>query len=262
MKNLKVLISVAVIAAILGSLLCCFAASEEKYAYVNISDGKSVVAAMEKVPYADKDNDGKWTVNDVLIAVHESKCKDGYATVTSDYGPMITKLWGVENGGSYGYYLNNAMAMSLTDEIKSGDVLYAYVYADAAGYSDAYSFFDKASFENEGGNKVTLKLSYVSGFDESYAPVISALEGATVIVDGKKAEVKTAADGSAEITLPKKTAVITAEKEGLTLVPPVCVSFVASSGSSLLWLWIILAVVIVALVCFCVIKAAGRKKAE
>lgn len=46
--------------------------------------------------------------------------RPGYATDTGDYGLYITKLWGTENGGSYGYCLNNAACMSLTDPVVQG----------------------------------------------------------------------------------------------------------------------------------------------
>ncbi len=180
-------------------------------------------------------------------------------TESGDYGLFIKKLWNIENGGSYGYMLNNNMAYSLTDEVKDGDVVYAYVYADAAGYSDAYSFFDVNSFADKGGEEVTLTLKYVSGYDaETYAPIFVALEGATVTVDGKATEVKTDANGAAKITLPKKSAVISAEKEGTLIIPPVCVSTV-SGGPNLLWLWIVLAVIAVAVICCVIFKLSGKK---
>ncbi|MBO4868155.1 MAG: hypothetical protein J5585_00425 [Clostridia bacterium] len=259
MKNLKIFLSVALVAVMLGSLLTCFAADESKAVSVNVYDGKNVVVTMEKVAYKDEDSDGKWTINDVLISIHNSKCKDGFVTENGDYGLFIKKLWNIENGGSYGYMLNNNMAYSLTDEVKDGDVVYAYVYADAAGYSDAYSFFDVNSFADKGGEEVTLTLKYVSGYDaETYAPIFVALEGATVTVDGKATEVKTDANGTAKITLPKKSAVISAAKDGVLIIPPVCVSTV-SGGANLLWLWIVLAVIAVAVICFVIFKLSGKK---
>ena len=218
----KIIVIALVISSLLLSLCSvCVAAGEPLTAYVTVYDGEKIVAAMEEVPYSDEDNDGKWTINDLLISVHNSKCKDGFATSEGDYGLFITKLWGIENGGSYGYYLNNQMAMGLTDEVTAGSVLYAYVYSDTATFSDAYSFFDKFTAETE-DKAVTLTLKYISGFDpETYAPIESPLEGAVITLDGKETEFVTDADGKVEITL-TESALISAKKEGLVLIPPVC----------------------------------------
>ena len=195
------------------------------YACVTVYDGAKVVAAEVKVEKVDEDEDGKWTINDALITLHKDKCADGFATVTSDYGPMITKLWAVENGGAYGYYKNNRMSMGLTEELSETepDHVYAYVYSDATGYSDAYSFFDKYAVSGKEGDKVTLSVKYIAGFDENYVPIESPLADAVITIDGNATEFKTDENGSVEITLPASGTVISAAKEGLTLIPPVCV---------------------------------------
>ena len=128
-KTFKTVIAVLLVTVMLGSSLFCFAEAEEAekaYAYVNIYDGESIALAMYKVEESDEDGDGLWTVNDVLIAAHNEKCEGGFATENGDYGLFITKLWGVENGGSYGYYKNNASCWSLTDAVEQGDVIYAF----------------------------------------------------------------------------------------------------------------------------------------
>lgn len=288
MKKIRMITAVTLIAVILGSLLTCFAEEAPGKAYVTISDGKTVVAAMKEVDVADKDEDGKTTINDLLIAIHETDCKDGFASVNGDYGLSITKLWGIENGGGYGFYLNDQMAFSLTDEVKAGDSLYAYVYSDTTAYSDAYSFFDQKTVSDQGGKEITLTLKYVSGLDENYAPVFSALEGADITADGKDLGVRTDAEGKATVTLPDASALISAHKEGVVLVPPVLVSSVTApvtteadtegttaapaatgdvttgasgsgSGRSSSTVWIVIAVIVIALVCVGVIMR-GKKK--
>ena len=252
MKTLKTITSVLLVAVMLGASLVCLAETEKQTAYVTVYDGKTVVCAMEEVAYADEDNDGKWTINDLLISIHNKKCKDGFKTSEGAYGLQIDKLWNVKNGGSYGYYLNDGMAMSIVDEVKAGDRLYAFVYSDAAGYSDAYSFFDVARVEDQNGKDLTLTLKYVSGFDENYAPVFSPVEGAVITVDGKATEIKTDAEGKATVKPGDKTSVISAQKEGLTLIPPVCLSIVtekAQSPALLIVLLIVLAIVAAAAVC-------------
>ena len=214
---------VIIVTAMLVPSLMCFAEAEDAekaYAYVNIYDGEKIALAMYEVAEADEDGDGAWTVNDVLITVHKEKCEGGFATDVGSYGLFITKLWGVENGGSYGYYKNNASCWSLTDAVAQGDVVYAFVYSDAATYSDAYSFFDSVTEDDDG--IVTISVKYVSGYDpETYAPIVSPLEGAVITVDGVDTDAVTDADGKAVVAM-TKSAVISAEKEGLVLIPPVC----------------------------------------
>lgn len=187
--------------------------------YVTIYDGEKIAAAEAEVKKSDEDEDGKWTINDALIALHKEKCADGYAASSSDYGLMITKLWGVENGGAYGFYRNNKMCMGLTEELSEADHLYAYVYSDATGYSDVFTFFDQSAVS---GDKATLTLKYVT-FDESYNQVDVPLEGAVITVDGNATELVTAEDGTVEIDGLTEGAVISAYKVDFILIPPVCV---------------------------------------
>lgn len=267
-KVFKTVITLTLLAVMLGTSLLCFAATEEKpYAYVNIYDGKTVVLAMYKVEKSDEDGDSKWTINDVLISTHNKKCKDGYTTATGDYGLYITKLWNIDNGGSYGFYSNNVMSMGVSDAVSEDkhDVIYAFVYADAKGYSDAYSFFDKAETTGNAKDKLTLTAKYISGFDpETYAPIEAPLDEAVIYFDGKKTEFKTDKDGKVEIELPAYSAVITAEKEGLTLIPPVCkYSIIEKSGNGALIIAIVVTVVIAAaVVCVILLNNNKRKKAN
>jgi hypothetical protein len=214
MKKLTALIIVTVTALML--LVSC---APKEVVYVSVYDGKNVVCTWEPVALKDQDKDGKMTINDVLVALHAAKCKDGYASVEGQYGLSITKLWGDESG-AFGYYLNDSMAMSLADEVKAGDRVYAYVYSDKTAWTDAYSFFSESMISGKLGQTVTVKLFSV-GFDETYAPVNKPVAGATVTIDGQATEFKTGEDGSVQITLPSKAAIISAKADGMTLVPPV-----------------------------------------
>lgn len=49
------------------------------------------------------------------------------------------KLWGTENGGSYGYYVNNVSTWSLTDPVDEGDYVNAFVYTDLTTWFDTYA---------------------------------------------------------------------------------------------------------------------------
>ncbi len=195
--------------------------------YVTIANGDLKIA-MEKVSVSDIDGDGIISVNDALYAAHE-KCYEGgaaagYSAVQSDWGLSLAKLWGVENGGSYGYMINDSMAMSLSDELKNGDHLYAYVFTDTAGWSDSYSFFDIKTVDILEGKTVTLTLS-ASGFDENWAPVVLPLAGAVITLNGEKTSFVTDANGKADVTLEKNGEyIISAVSDSMTLVPPVALA--------------------------------------
>lgn len=203
--------------------------------YVTISNAGELVLTREAVAISDADGDGALTIQDALILAHDAKFEggaaEGFAAVVSDYGPMITKLWGVENGGSYGYYLNNAMAMSLTDPVADGDCLTAYVFADTVTFSDVYTFFDVHAAEGKVGEELIVTL-YQVGFDANYAPVSSPLSGATVTVNGAEAAV-TDAEGKAVVKLESEgTLVLSAASSELTLVPPVCLVTVTAAEAA------------------------------
>ena len=125
-------------------------------------DGK-LVLVLEKIDLSDADGDGTITINDALYLAHEAEFEGGaaagYASEQSDYGLSLTKLWGCENGGSYGYYVNDASAMSLADPVKDGDRINAFVYTDLKTWSDKYCYFDKASVTAQSGESFSLVLT-------------------------------------------------------------------------------------------------------
>ncbi|MBP5605957.1 MAG: hypothetical protein J6X60_10520, partial [Ruminiclostridium sp.] len=141
---MKKIISAAAVIAAMGMLsISAFAETVN----VTISDGEGkIVVANQPVETEDIDGDGAVTINDALFSTHEQfydgGAEAGYASGTSEYGIMLQKLWGVENGGNYGYYVNDSLAMSLGDKINDGDNISAYIYQDTATYSDVYCYFD------------------------------------------------------------------------------------------------------------------------
>ncbi len=227
----KLIATAAALAAVSAFSVVAFAD-----AYVTISDetGKIVVAMMP-IELTDNDGDGNITVNDVLISAHDEFYADGngsaeesYATVDSDYGPMITKLWGVENGGAYGYYINNVAGMSLNDPIKDNDHLYAFVYTDAQNYSDKYTYFDLPTYTYDGiapdtQPSIELHLS-AAAFDENWSPVTVPVEGATITINDEKTDFVTDSTGTVTVDLPggrDGVYIISAVSETETIVPPI-----------------------------------------
>lgn len=193
---------------------------------VSIINGTPMVTA-EKITVTDADGDGIISVSDALYCAHDKKFKGGaeagYAAEMTQWGISPTKLWGVSNGGSYGYYVNNVSPMSLADAIKAGDYVCAFVYTDTTTYSDKYSYFDKVTSTVDAGAELTLTLSY-SDYDENWMPVVKAAGEVTVTVDGKDTTLKTDKDGKVTLTLTEAGAhVISAVSTDQNLVAPVCV---------------------------------------
>ncbi len=194
--------------------------------YVTISN-RDLMLIQEEVEVKDIDNDGALTINDALYAAHEDGFEGGaaagYASSLTQYGLSLSKLWGVENGGNYGYYVNSVSAWSLTDAIKEGDFVDAFVYTDTTAWSDAYSFFDKRTGELDldKENTVELTLSY-AGFDESYNSVTLPVKGAVITINGSPTEFVTDDEGKVTITIEDAGEYwISATSETQTLVPPI-----------------------------------------
>lgn len=207
-------------------------AADTALVYVTIANGE-LMTAREPVSVTDLDGDGALTINDALIAVHNEAytggAAAGYATDTSDFGMYITKLWGVENGGSYGYYLNNAMAMGLNAPVKDGDYVVAFAYTDAAGFSDAFTYFDKSQYTAGKGEKVALTM-YSVGFDENFNPVASPFAGAAITIDGKPTEYKTDASGRVEIAIADAGKYVISAVSDKRIVPPACIAEIGISA--------------------------------
>lgn len=267
MKNItKRIVALALTAILIFAFAAVVSASEPSApcALVSISDKDgNIVLSWEKVEYYDADSDGKMTINDVLIIAHEKKFEGGadagYGYAKTEYGLSMTKLWGTENGGSYGYFLNNESALSLDTEISDGAHIYAYVYTDLTSWSDTYSFFDVYNVDAEKGDtvKITLKKA---GFDENYNPVTSPVSGASIIIDGKTTEFKTGEDGTVEIKLSSAgNYVISAKSDTENLVPPVVLANV-EAGASVIW-YIVVAVIVLGVISAAVAVSRTKKNA-
>ena len=203
------------------------ATNETAKVYVTISDKDgSLALSQEEILVSDTDKDGSLTINDALYAAHEAKYEGGaatgYSSYYSEYGLSLSKLWGTENGGSYGYWVNNQSAWSLADTVKEGDYINAFVYTDLTAWSDTYCFFDTYTATGTAGKEITLVLSkYV--YDADWNRVLTPVEGAVITVNGKATEVKTNAEGKATINIDKAGEyLISAVSDAETLVPPVC----------------------------------------
>ena len=268
---MKKIISVCLAAVIAMALLAfpAFAESDVPYVYVTIADENGeLVLANQYVPLT---SDGM-TLDDALRAAHEqfSDEEHGYVSEQTQWGRSIVSLWGVENGGSYGYYINDASAMSLLDEVKSGDRVCAFVYTDTMNFSDTYSYFDSHILYNlERGDEVTLTLMQ-AGFDENWMPVSLPVSGAVITVNGKATESITDENGKVTIVLNDAgTLLISAQKEGTNLVPPACVANVEGLSNAMIGVMvgvvgfvIVLAIGVALFIVLRTVKVAGKEKED
>lgn len=218
---------------------------ETVYVYVTVCDGTGTLAlAYEEITVRDLDGDGVYTMDEALSCAHEAKYAggaDGYASEETVYGLSMSKLWGVSNGGCYGYYLNHTSPQSLADEVKTGDLVSAFVYSDTTAFSDVYCFFDEDHVAVSGDEKPELTL-YSYTYDENWNLVTVPVADAVITLDGKPTSFVTDAEGKVTLSFDGTGyCVVSASKDGVTLVPPVCAVAVSSNklpagdGSLVFW---------------------------
>ena len=230
--------TIAITAAFLLSVsamsVTAFAAEETTPAvYVTIADADGKLAlAQEKIELKDVDGDEKLTVNDALYLAHEAKFNGGAEAGYAVEKGMIQTLWGTTNGGSYGYFVNNKASNAITDEVKDGDFLNAFVYTDTTTWSDSYSWFNDNTKDANAGEEFSLTLSRVY-YDSDFKQVTVPVENADILVNGEKSNFKTDAEGKVNLTLDKEGEnIISASSDTLKLVPPVCKVNVAAAAET------------------------------
>lgn len=229
---ISIITAIVLLAAMLSLSLTVSAESDSISVTVTISNAGELVLTTTPVTVTDADGDGKFTVNDALLCAHIAHYKDGasgYKSEDSGFGLSLATLWGVSNGGSYGYYLNNKSCMSLADEISQGDSLYAFSYKDLTAWSDMYTYFE--SEKTADGVTLTLK---AAGYDENWAPVTLDVSGAVITVDGKETEYVTDADGKVTVPFSAENGrhVISAVSADKTITPPVYAYTVGATGDN------------------------------
>ena len=214
--------------ALIFALILVSASAFAETAYVTITTGDGIIAvAHEAFEVIDSDGDGVLSISDALYAAHENAyeggAEAGYLSEDLGYGLSLSKLWGEENGGSYGYYLNNASAMSLLDPIADGDHVKAYAYMDLTAWSDTYCYFDADTAEIAAGNALDLTLTALV-FDANWNPVATPVEGAVITVNGAETEFVTNADGAVSLNFDAAGEyIVSAASASMTLVPPICI---------------------------------------
>ncbi|MBR5666527.1 MAG: hypothetical protein IKW95_02445 [Lachnospiraceae bacterium] len=215
-----------VLSCVMLALMSGVALADDTEVTVSIANGDAVLV-QKPVTVTDTDGDGALTIADALYCAHEAYftggAAAGFACSMGTYGLQLDKLWGVDNGTGYGYYVNNAAAMGLGDPVKSGDFIYAFVYTDTVGWSDTYCFFDKNEITVKEGETITLTLM-AAGYDENWAPITKPLAGAVITANGVKTPFVTDENGTVSAAIPLTgSAVVSAVVDGVALVPPTCI---------------------------------------
>ena len=195
--------------------------------YVSISDATgALVLAYAPVALTDADGDGALTICDALECAHTMYHPDGAAAFVAEdteWGKSLYVLWGIDNGGSYGYMLNDVSAWSLVDPVKDGDHVKAYAFTDLTAFSDTYAYFTAPVAAAVVNTEIALTLN-AAGYDEAWNPVTLPVAGATLTVNGEKTDIVTDENGNAVLTLAEAgTYTVSAVSETMTLVPPVCI---------------------------------------
>lgn len=223
---MKKILSTLLALAMLVSLAAF--AEEAPTVHVSIStDTGALVLAYAPVALTDADGDGALTICDALMLAHEVYCPEGaegFLAEDTEWGKSLYVLWGVDNGGSYGYMLNDASPLSLLAPVQPGDHIKAYAYTDLTAWSDTYCYFTAPVAAAAVNAEVALTLS-AAGYDEAWNPVTYPVQGAFLIVDGEVDDsVVTNAEGQFVLTFPEAGVyTISAMSNDMTLVPPVCI---------------------------------------
>ncbi len=225
----KLTIFFMILLLLLRGALLPISATEAPSVYVTIvNDTGKIVLAQQEIPVTDTDQDNKLTINDALFCAHEQAYQGGaaagYGSEPTAYGLSLTKLWGVDNGGAYGYYLNDKTTTDLGDRVTHGDRVTAFIYTDTAGFTDTYCYFEPAAIPNvKPGDQVTLTLQSVGLDPVTFAPVDSPVADAQILIDGKDSGITTDARGQCTLHFTQKGVyAISAVSGKMRLVPPLC----------------------------------------
>ena len=191
-----------------------------KYA---VSVAGSLQVQNKNITVKDTNGDGIVDVKEALKQIHKANKK----AITIKDG-QITKFWSKKTT-VVSYYINDAMAWGVTDELKDGDYLYAFTFKDQASWTDVY-----ASIKNADGKRMVSIPLYkvidlgttVYTYDENWNLVPDTnydFSKITIKVNGKKQKgIDVFQDGSFRIGFSKAgTYYISAVASEGIITPPV-----------------------------------------
>ncbi len=232
---MKKIVSLLLTLAMLLSVLpvCVLAESDGITVYVTASYGNGFLTTEEDMPAVllpvSLEGEESYDLDDVFLNLHEqyapSECT--YATEETQWGLGITRFWG-NDSGNYGYRVNSAMAMSLSDTVSDGDTIDATIY-ESSSYFASFATFDLLFREAEAGKNISLTLSQ-AGFDSDWNEVLSPCRDATITVNGEESGCFTDENGTVTLCFPEEgTYLVSAQKEEIlgdetytAITPPYC----------------------------------------
>lgn len=267
-KTLSLLLFVLMTVSLLSVIISADDATPAMNISMTISDENGdLVLTKAPVSVKDEDGDGVLTVNDALIAAHNTYCEGGYRYKNSSGKPEITSLWGASDL-AYGVFNNGGNVWMLNEYIADDDHIQAYVYTDSENLTDAFSYFSKENLTFENG-KETLTL-YAYGITVDGNLLSQPVAGAAIIINGKETKIKTDKEGkftlSASDLLMGEKNVISARSDRERIVPPVLVvtpnaeNIKKTYSEGLLLALMILTVVLVTAAVFTVRLITDKKK--
>ena len=186
------------------------AAADSVKVYVTIADEIGLKALKQKaVTVTDTDDDGVLTYIDALYCAHEKYFEGGaekgfaYSLYDGYDIPFVTLMWGIDNGGNYFFYKNNASIAGAEDAmITDGDYVDAFVIRDTEYYSDAYSYFAKRQVSVAKNKTVKFKAYYL-GYDENWVATPLPLANANIRINDKETDYVTDENGEVKISFDK-----------------------------------------------------------
>lgn len=170
--------------------------------FTKASDNTELCKA--ELTVADLNKDGSITYNDVFTAAHQkyySAGVEGFAIDSNEWGPYITKFWGMETG-SVGYCCNNASVSTGLETVVANDSdIVVYFYRDTTNWSDCYTYFGSANETAVVGTAKTFTTYGINSFGNAVVPADATVK----VVDGTGSEVAdlvttVGADGTFAIT--------------------------------------------------------------
>ncbi len=200
-----------------------------------VDDKKTLQTTYEKVTAYDFNADGIVSVDEALYAAHEKYYEGGaakgYRSVISTFGNTLQKLWGIENGGAFGYTVNSTFSSSLDGKVENGDSVYAFAYSDLSTFTDSYAKFNSYSVSSDAGEPIALTLSK-SYYETASSIQFTPLGEAVITVDGKPTEYITDKNGQVSIIINETGKhVISAVSENDNITPPVCIAEVSGTAT-------------------------------
>ncbi len=228
-KNLLRIFCIVLTLTMLVGLMPVLAADEISV-FVSVSaqgapaltkDGEPAVLMEVRIPEGS-------TVEDAIIAAHETYCPDGavgWEKAESDWGMSMVKIWGSYDGVG-AFYVNGVMPMMQSWDITATDGDYVDLVLYGPDWSDSYAQFDRRTDILAAGEEVTLTLTH-DVFDENWVASAEPLAGAAVKTTDGKVLGTTDAEGKITLSFPEAgTYLVTAASEDTVITAPIFAAYV------------------------------------